>query len=919
MCISLTAIGQKKALHETDFASWNRLENRQIRSDGLFVSYEINPLKGDGKLLVYNTKSQTTDTIIRATEAKFVPNTEAIVYRIKVPADTVRKHKIAKTKKELLPKDSVGLLHLVTKERIVFPLLKSFSVANESNSWVALLLENEIKTKREAKTDTTETKKPLKKLKLPTSEKNRVLSNLIVLQPFTTNELKFERVESYTMATKGNVIAIYSRANDSTRVNAVITHNTKLQKTDTLVLDSVFVKRLTLDATGKQIAWLQSTDTSKNKVFSLQYANLKGAKVETIADSQKLKHANKLAPSENGNLYFSEDAKKLFYGIASKPTNPGKDTIPDDEKPKLDVWSYTDTEIQPKQLKNVENEKKKTQLALYRIDDKRHVIVSDSTLSSVQLLNKNNAEIALGINKKPYERAEVWDIDVARDYYTVDLKTGKKQKILTAKHQVWMSPKTDYVVWFEKTDSTFYSLHPKSGKVTKITQAIPVQLTDELHDEPDDAKPYGIAGWFEHESSVLIYDRFDIWKVDLRAQAAPLNLTNGRSSHTRFRYLRTDPELVFIPANENIILSAFNERTRNEAVYEMRFDKPDLKRSLHSGAFMLSGVVKAKWNDAYIWSTQTTQQFPEISFSDHKFQNPTRISSTNPQQSQFNWLTSELVNWISFDGDSLQGMLFKPENFDPSKKYPMLVYFYDRSSEGLHRHMIPSPSRSVINIPYYCSNEYLVFVPDIIYKIGYPGQSAYNCIVSGVYSLLTRFNYIDKERMGLQGQSWGGYQTAYLITQTNLFKAAMAGAPVSNMISAYGGIRWGTGNSRMFQYEKTQSRIGGTLWEKPLLYIENSPLFLAPKIETPLLMMSNDNDGAVPWYQGIELFMALYRLNKPVWMLNYNGMEHNLEEKFWANRMDLSKRLSDFFDHYLKNKPAPSWMTRGVPAIEKGK
>ena len=247
----------------------------------------------------------------------------------------------------------------------------------------------------------------------------------------------------------------------------------------------------------------------------------------------------------------------------------------------------------------------------------------------------------------------------------------------------------------------------------------------------------------------------------------------------------------------------------------------------------------------------------------------------------------------------------------------MLIYFYEKSSKGIHSHRIPSPSRSTINIPWCTSNGYVVFVPDIVYRDGYPGESAYDAIVSGTMAMTERNSFIDKDKIGIQGQSWGGYQVAYLVTQTNIYAAAMAGAPVSNMTSAYGGIRWGTGMSRMFQYEQTQSRIGGTLWEKPGLYIENSPLFHAPRIETPLLMMHNDNDGAVPWYQGIEFFVALRRLDKPVWMLTYNKEEHNLTK--WPNRVDLGIRMMQFFDFYLKDAPEPKWMSEGVPALDKGK
>jgi dipeptidyl aminopeptidase/acylaminoacyl peptidase len=214
------------------------------------------------------------------------------------------------------------------------------------------------------------------------------------------------------------------------------------------------------------------------------------------------------------------------------------------------------------------------------------------------------------------------------------------------------------------------------------------------------------------------------------------------------------------------------------------------------------------------------------------------------------------------------------------------------------------------------SRGYLVFNPDIPYRIGYPGESAMTSVVPGVLSLIAK-GFVDQNHIGVQGHSWGGYQIAYLVTKTNIFKAAEAGAPVANMISAYGGIRWSTGMSRMFQYEKTQSRIGGTLWEQPLHFIENSPIFWADKVQTPLLMMHNDQDGAVPWYQGIEYFTALRRLGKPAWMINYNGEDHGLLKL--ANRKDWTIRMQQFFDHYLKGDPPPVWLEQGVPAVMKGK
>jgi dipeptidyl aminopeptidase/acylaminoacyl peptidase len=265
----------------------------------------------------------------------------------------------------------------------------------------------------------------------------------------------------------------------------------------------------------------------------------------------------------------------------------------------------------------------------------------------------------------------------------------------------------------------------------------------------------------------------------------------------------------------------------------------------------------------------------------------------------------------------LEGLLYKPENYDPQKKYPMIVYYYELNSDNLHNHTAPKPTASIVFPTEYASAGYFVFIPDIRYTPGHPAKSAYQSIMSGTDAMLKLYPSIDSTKLGLQGQSWGGYQTAQLITMTTRYKAAMAGAPVSNMFSAYGGIRWGSGMNRQFQYEKAQSRIGATIWEKPELYIENSPIFHLPKVQTPLLIMANDKDGAVPWYQGIELFTGMKRLQKPCWMLNYNEDDHNLTKL--ANKIDLSIRMRQFFDHYLLDKPMPQWMKDGLPALKKGK
>jgi dipeptidyl aminopeptidase/acylaminoacyl peptidase len=330
----------------------------------------------------------------------------------------------------------------------------------------------------------------------------------------------------------------------------------------------------------------------------------------------------------------------------------------------------------------------------------------------------------------------------------------------------------------------------------------------------------------------------------------------------------------------------------------------------------LMSLERSKNKETLLLRKMTVSQYPEIILVDKFFQNERTISTTNQQQNDYNWATVELLKWKAFDGEPLEGLLYKPENFDPSKKYPLLVYFYELNSENLHNHLAPRPSASTINPTEYASAGYFVLIPDIRYSAGYPAKSAYNCIVSGTDFVVKNYP-INENKLGLQGQSWGGYQTAQLITMTTKYAAAMAGAPVSNMFSAYGGIRWGSGLNRQFQYESTQSRIGKTIWDAPERYIENSPLFHLPNVKTPLLIMHNDSDGAVPWYQGIELYNGMRRLGKPCWLLNYNDDDHNLKKA--PNRIDLSIRMRQFFDHYLLDKQAPEWLKSGLPALEKGK
>ena len=344
---------------------------------------------------------------------------------------------------------------------------------------------------------------------------------------------------------------------------------------------------------------------------------------------------------------------------------------------------------------------------------------------------------------------------------------------------------------------------------------------------------YGTAGWLKGDAGFLIYDKYDIWKIDPSGKTQPTNLTlgQGRKDHISFRRIKLEKEEDGIDPNKAFIVSAFHENNKKSGFYKADFNGKRLPEQVVFSDHRYFGLTKAEDADKLLVRRSTFTEYADVYATDINMTSLRKLSNANPQQANVKWGSVELVDFLANDGTPLQGLLFKPDGFDPNKKYPMISYFYERNSDGLHNYRPPAPSASTINITYFVSNDYLVFVPDIKYDLGLPGPSAYNCIIPGVQAIVAR-GYVDSDNMAIQGQSWGGYQVAHLITRTNMFKAAGAGAPVVNMTSAYGGIRWGTGMSRMFQYEQTQSRIGGTLWEKPLYFLENSPLFFMDRVTT---------------------------------------------------------------------------------------
>jgi dipeptidyl aminopeptidase/acylaminoacyl peptidase len=548
--------------------------------------------------------------------------------------------------------------------------------------------------------------------------------------------------------------------------------------------------------------------------------------------------------------------------------------------------------------------------SVYFLDTKTFVKLADEDIPDVRL--SRNGKVVWASTIVPYTKLVSYDGSYY-DIYVIDPKSGKRTLVKKRLfRRARLSPNGKYVYWFKDKNWHVYDIASKTTK--NITVSLDVRFEREDWDTPSPPSGYGTAGWTENDASILIYDRYDIWEIKPDGSKARMITEGfGRKNDLSFRYTSLDPEEITIDPKKTMLLSSTNEETMARGYFRDRVSGKKTPVKLIMADKIFRSLRKAKKADKLLFSRSSFDEFPDLWTSDINFKKPQKITDVGNQMEPFIWGKAELRDFLSADGKPLKGILIKPDNFDPKKKYPLMVYIYETLHNSHHRFRNPGPGTSV-NFSYYVSNGYVMWMPDIEYGTGYPGRDALKCVLPGI-QMLIREGYIDPEAIGIQGHSWGGYQIAYMVTQTNIFAAAEAGAPVSNMTSAYGGIRWGSGMVRQFQYERTQSRQGASLWEVPMRYFENSPIFWADKVQTPLMMIHNDEDGAVPWYQGIEYIMALRRLGKEAYMFNYNGEAHGLRKR--VNQKHWTVCMMEFFDHHLKGAPAPKWMTDGIKAWEK--
>ena len=936
---------QKKPLDHSVYDGWQSIGERTISNDGKWVVYTITPQEGDASLYIQSSTDAVNKKIVpRGYSPVITEDSRFVVFKIKPLYKETREARIKKKKPEDFPKDSIAIMELGKDNLWKTAKVKSYKTPQKAAGWVAFHKEREPVTSK-ATTPTQKTvdslRRSLDSLVLLVAELKNMKggnsdmadaeddpagnssategSDLVLKRLGTSQDKTFKNVVDYTFNPTGKklLMRVNKSARDPKSKNAVLLYNLENNRLDTILKGGNDFKGFAFNEDGTRAAFVAERDTNTKalqKFYELYVYNEGDDSATVLVDKKTygMKIGNTV--SEHGTISFSKSGDRLFFGTA--PIAAPKDTsLIDIDLVKLDVWHYKDDYLQTQQLFNLQNELKRSYLAVYDFKLNKMEHLGSKDIPTIYQTAEGDGKYFVAVTDTGRRVSAQWTANTLKDVYSLEVATGDLTLVKKNHYgQIYSSSTGKYIVLYDNKTRNYWAWDGASLK--NISSGLKVPLYNEENDTPSDPFPYGIFTWHEKDSFAYVYDRYDLWRLDPTGKQKPVNLTgNGRSKKDVYRYVRLNPEERYFTTGQPLYFRVQNETTKNVGLLQgVLSEKVVLKPVVATSANNYTLMAKAKNASAVIYTKESYTSPPDLYVQiDDK---AAKLSELNPQQTQYNWGTAELFKWKTFTGKQSEGILYKPEDFDPKKKYPMIIYFYEKLTDGLYNYNAPSPTPSRLNIPFYVSRGYLVFAPDITYTKGQPGKDAYNYIVSGTQAL-AKNSWVDAKNMAIQGQSWGGYQVVALVTQTPLFKAAWAGAPVANMTSAYGGIRWESGNNRQFQYEKGQSRIGASLWDAPNKYIESSPLFQLPKVKTPLVIMANDADGAVPWYQGIELFTAMRRLGKPVWMLNYNGEAHNLVER--KNRKDIQIRQQQYFDWLLKGEKPAKWLIEGVPAVKKGK
>jgi dienelactone hydrolase len=855
------AVAQKPPLDSSVYSKWPALGYPKLSPDGRFVAYGVdNQPIGSSTLMIVATNGKWKKEYIGVSQAEFV-NTSVLLFR---------------------RSDTLYIQKLGTEGATYIPDVTSYVVAGDSNPWIAYQKKND-------------------------------LQQVVVANLSSGKELTISKVNSFQFSRQSNFLVFQVAEQEGVELQIMDLKSMALRT----IWRGTSLGFVVFDRYDTQIAFLASL-TERNDALSNAYWYYKIGN-----DTASLLLDNHTKSLDDGfglgdMLGFSDRGNRLFFSSISRfSPEVNTDFIP------LNIWSYKDVKLQRQQLEEIGPKR-----YLYSVDihTKRVVKLQEENEHIINLIGNDDHykdEYVILLSNNGGDASETWFPGSKMSKYLLSTIDGTKLKLPGDGHNNGsISPENKFYVYYDFKKNNYFSYEIASGKHSNITKGINASWVSKYNVTDTLGLLFPIAGWLKGDSAVLLHDTYDIWQVDLKGESAAIELTQGvgKKEHIFFERIVESP----LPAQqgEKIILASFDKDSKENGFYSATIGKKSSLKELSTGQYYqyarlgatrnFDGIIfepiKARNTDAYIVRRMRDREAPNYYFT-RDFQTFNPVSSVHPEKN-YNWYSTELHEWSSVYHSHIQGLLYKPENFDPKKKYPVIFNYYEIRSDMLNAYIAPSPSYGDLNIPLYVSNGYLVFTPDIYYELGDPFEKGtYDCVVSAA-KYVSKLPFVDSSRMGICGLSWGGIQTNYLVTHTNMFAAACSGSSVSDFVSAYNGLAHGNGGAQPI-FEEGQNRVGFSVWDNPNWYIRNSPIMSADKVTTPLLLFQTTNDLATRIEQAIEFFNALRRLGKKVWLLEYTDGNHGVWGK---SGLDFDLRLQQFFNYYLKDALPPKWMTRGRAA-----
>ncbi|MGN0003130.1 MAG: prolyl oligopeptidase family serine peptidase [Sphingobacterium composti] len=952
----LTPFAQEnpKTLTWQDIPKWEyvRLNGATPSPDGKWLAYVSGPTEGDLTLTLRNTQDTTKFNYkIGGASTPIFFNQNAQYFSF---FENLKHTEIKANEKSRRPSSKkLKIVALKDTASVTFDKVQNYSFSNEDSKWVAIRFEGQGGA-------------PASPM-APRPEGAAKGADLLLYNLTTKKKYNLGNVSEYNFNKSGQYLAYIIDANGKNG-NGIFLMDLNTGISNALHNDEATFSKLAWNKEGTAFALLKSKSDKKYKtpVYTLLgVKNLKAhnAEVFTYSGLDENQITAGFGISENSSAFWSKDLKTIFFGIgklekaeeakstekkideiakadaknaaakdsiaASKdstqvatnskqPATPQKPAInkKDLEKPDMIIWNWQDVRLQSAQRTRLQSDKNYTTMSAWNVDENKFVSLADSAVKSIAL--SPNQLVGYGFDYKPYEFESNLNGQSYADLYIVDIKTGNKQlafkkMYLNAMRGLQFSPQSDYLLFYN--DGNYFTLNTKTLAKTNITENIGTSFVDMLADHNVEKSGIGSFGFTADNKFVLLRDNFDVWKVSIDGKSAEQltdNWKNQKLLSTNVNNLYPDDD--FIDLKKDQYFNIYNHANKQKGVALLAANAKKMHvLKLDDSSF--GGIRKPKNSSNLFYTIEKSNVAPEIFVATDKNLSTEKQLTNNTSDKQKDVLSagSKLITYVSAHGDTLEATLHLPANYIEGQSYPTITYIYERLTNEHNSYSQPSYPGGGFNRAMYTNNGYAVLMPDIKYKLNDPGMSAVACVVPAVKAAIAT-GIVDEKNVAIHGHSWGGYQTSFLITQTDIFKAAVAGAPLTNMISMYSLIYWNTGSSNQSIFESSQGRLTTGYWDNWDAYVRNSPIYHIKKVNTPLIIMHNDKDGAVDYTQGVEYYNSLRRLNKPVVMLTYNGENHGLVKE--VNRKDYAVRMMEYFDHYLKGKPAPDWWAKGIDFID---